>query len=582
MSSGLGSETFLEVEAKFAVDDSVAVPDLSALSGVDSLGRTAHHSLSAIYYDTADLRLTRAKITLRRRSGGNDDGWHLKLPAAQGRLELHAPLEDLSAPPAALLSAVRAIVRREPLAPIAQIDNNRAETQLLRADGDVAAEFCDDRVTAWSLLPGGQQTSWREWEVELGPALAESLDGGALIHEATTLLINAGARKSASASKLATALGSSVNNAPIPPAVTPLADDSPAKAVVDSLRAQRDKLIEWDPRVRNDEWDSVHQMRVATRELRSLMETFEGILAGPQLSHLESELKELAALLGTARDAEVVEERFVGLLESDDTGMVDPDADEHIRGDMRREYERAHRRIVRTLDSDRYLQLLDDIDTLLANPPLSPELGGEPLPNAVAPGADALDALPGSDAAEFDAESPSAAADFELPEVEAEADESGAVTDSAEPEEILYDHLAAGYKKLMKRQKKAEKYYPDTSLPLRDREEYVHDVRKAAKKLRYSANAAKDSGLNAGKLSKACKQLQEVLGDFQDAVTSRDRIQQIADEARARGEDTFAYGILFQREIAKGNEALKDYPDAISDVKKAFKKVKPVKPSKKK
>ncbi|MCQ4622674.1 CYTH and CHAD domain-containing protein [Corynebacterium sp. CCUG 70398] len=573
MSSGLGSETFLEVEAKFAVDDSVAAPDLSSLSGVDTLGHTAHHSLSAIYYDTADLRLTRAKITLRRRSGGNDDGWHLKLPATHGRLELHAPLEDLSTPPAQLLSAVRAIVRREPLAPIAQIDNNRAETQLLGADGGVVAEFCDDRVTAWSLLPGGQQTSWREWEVELGPALAESLDGGALIHEATTVLINAGARKSASASKLATALGTSVNNAPVPPAVTPLSSDSPAKAVVDSLRAQRDKLVEWDPRVRNDEWDSVHQMRVATRELRSLMETFEGILAGPQLPHLESELKELASLLGTARDAEVVEERFVGLLDSDDTGMVDPDADEHIRGDMRREYERAHRRIVRTLDSDRYLQLLDDIDALLANPPLSPELGGEPVPGAGAP-----DALPGSDAAEFDAESPSAAADFELPEVEAEADES----EGAEPEEILYDHLATGYKKLMKRQKKAEKYYQDTSLPLHDREEYVHDVRKAAKKLRYSANAAKDSGLNAGKLSKACKQLQEVLGDFQDAVTSRDRIRQIAGEARTRGEDTFAYGMLFQREISRGNEALKGYPDAITEVKKAFKKVKPVKSGKKK
>lgn len=536
----MSSETFLEVEAKFAVDDTVPVPDLTALTAVDSLGEPAHQSLSAIYYDTADLRLTRAKITLRRRTGGKDDGWHIKLPGETGRTELRAELGDPSSPPEELLGAVRAIVRREALAPIAQVDNNRTETELRNAEGTVIAEFCDDRVTAWSLLPGGQQTSWREWEVELADAESDSLEGAALLHEATTLLINHGARKSASASKLATALGNSVNNAPLPPHVgTNLDEDSPAKAVVDSLREQRDRLIAWDPKVRNDEWDSVHQMRVATRELRSLMETFEGILAGEQLHALESELKELAALLGTARDAEVVEERFIGLLDADETGMVDDAAAEHIRGDMRREYERAHKRIVRTLDSDRYLKLLDDIDALLANPPLSPELTGEE------------------------------GEDGDVDKREAKEPKSS--------EAILYEHLAAGYKKLIKRHKLADEHYSDTSLSLHEREEYVHDVRKTAKKLRYSANAAKDSGLNADKLSKACKELQEILGDFQDAVTSRDRIEKLADGARHRGEDTFAYGMLYEREIARGNRALEHYPAAMKNVKKAFKKVEPKK-----
>ena len=562
-------DTFLEVEAKFAVDSTTVVPDLTELTAVDSLGQTANHALSAIYYDTADLRLTRAKITLRRRTGGSDDGWHLKLPGSMGRLELRADLGDPTTPPEELVNAIRAIVRREKLVPIAQVDNNRAETTLLGATGTPVAEFCDDRVTAWSLLPGGEQTSWREWEVELTGATNETLEGGALIHEATSLLISHGARKSASPSKLATALGTSVDNAPLPPNLdsSDLDDDSPAKAVVDSLRVQRDRLIEWDPKVRNDEWDSVHQMRVATRELRSLMETFEGILAGDQLQRLEMELKEFAALLGTARDAEVVEERFIGLLDSDNTGMVDDAATEHIRGDMRREYERAHRRIVRTLNSDRYLQLLDEIDALLADPPLAAAVGGD---------ADAADADTGTadtaDAAGADnADAGSGAAGGEP--AASSSDRSAGNPQTSE--EILFDHLATGYKKLMKRQKKAEQHYPDLSLPLHEREEYVHDVRKAAKKLRYSANAAKDSGLNAGTLSKACKQLQEVLGDFQDAVTSRDRIEKLAQGARRRGEDTFAYGMLFQREIARGTAALEDYPDAIKDVKKAFKKVKP-------
>ncbi|MCT1683415.1 CYTH and CHAD domain-containing protein [Corynebacterium appendicis] len=554
----MSTQPFIEVEAKFAVDDTIAVPDLTALTAVESAGETVRHSLSAIYYDTADLRLTRAKVTLRRRTGGKDDGWHIKLPGTTGRTELHAELTDPSTPPGELLDAVRAIIRREPLSPIAQVDNDRAETPLYDAAGDQVAEFCDDRVTAWSLLPGGQQTTWREWEVELSGELAETVDGNALLHEATSLLINRGARKSASPSKLATALGDSAAAAPVPPYMSAegLDEGSPAKAVVDSLRVQRDRLVEWDPKVRNDEWDSVHQMRVATRELRSLLETFEGILAGDQIAHVESELKQLAALLGTARDAEVVEERFIGLLDSDTTGMIDGPASEHVRGDMRREYERAHRRILRTLDSERYLTLLDDIDALLANPPL------------------ASDAPADEEAGAADSGSAPGEAGSETASAESASGES-APAETRSSEEILYEHLERGYKKLAKRHKLAREHYPDTSLPLHDREEYVHDVRKAAKKLRYSANAAKDSGLKAGKLSKACKELQEILGDYQDAVTSRDRIEKLAAGARQRGEDTFAYGMLYQREMSRGDKALEDYPKAFKEVQKAFKKVEP-------
>ncbi len=115
----------LEVEAKFAVDDSTPPPDLTALDAVAAVGEVRDHALSAIYYDTADLRLTRAKITLRRRTGGKDDGWHIKLPATDGRLELGAELTDPAVVPEEICSQVRAIVRNQPLEPIAQVNNNR-------------------------------------------------------------------------------------------------------------------------------------------------------------------------------------------------------------------------------------------------------------------------------------------------------------------------------------------------------------------------------------------------------------------------------------------------------------------------
>ena len=519
-------EQFLEVEIKLAVDEGTGLPDLTQLPGVEEIASMREHNLSAVYYDTEDLRLTRSKITLRRRTGGADDGWHLKLPKEGGRNEVRMPLDDPSAVPAELLAHVRAIVRTQPLAPVAQVDNRRVEIALAGAEGEVA-EFCDDHVTAWSLLPGGERTSWREWELELSEQLAGTDAGNTLINQGTAFLIAAGARKSSSPSKLATALGDSVKTAPLPPHMrAELDEDSPAAAVVESLRKQRDAIVAWEPRVRADEFDSVHQLRVATREMRSLLETFEGILEGEQLGELESELKHAAGVLGVARDAEVVEERFLELLDSDESGLVDDAARAHIAGDMRRDYDEAHAEIVDMLDSQRFMELLDAIDGVLAEPPVAKQ-------------------------------------------------EASSKKEKKQSKDVLYDHLARGYKKLKKRHDKVDEHYHDTDLPLHEREDYVHDVRKAAKKLRYSANAAADAGLKAGRLAKACKALQSKLGDFQDAVTSRDRIQRLASEARERGEDTFAYGMLYQRELDRGEQALAGYDDAVREVRKAFKKIKP-------
>ncbi|MCT1554907.1 CYTH and CHAD domain-containing protein [Corynebacterium sanguinis] len=533
-------ETFLEVEVKLAVDETTGIPDLTQLPGVDEILSTEEHNLTAIYYDTDDLRLTRAKITLRRRTGGDDDGWHLKLPAGSARTEMRAELGNPSEIPAELTDNVRAIVRNAQLSPIAQVDNRRVVISLGSPTGEKVAEFCDDHVTAWSLLPGGERSSWREWEVELGAFTAGTEAGAELIHQATSFLISSGARKSSSPSKLFTALGDSLHSAPLPPHMTETGLDpqSPEGAVVEALRGQRDSIVSWDPRVRADEWDSVHQMRVSTREMRSLLETFEGILEGEQLGHLETELKDTAATLGVARDAEVVEERFIELLDSDESGLIDDAAAEHIRDDMRADYEAAHEEIVGMLNSERFLTLLDDIDALLANPPVSSEIAAE------------IEGDKGKDSGRNDKSTKGAS------------------------KAILYDHLAEGFKKVTKRDAKVQKYYHDTDLPLHDREEYVHDVRKAAKKLRYAAVAAQGAGVKSERLAKACKALQSLLGDFQDAVTSRDRIQRLAEEARGRGEDTFAYGMLYQRELARGEEALEGYEAAIREVKKAFSKIK--------
>ena len=69
-----------ETEAKYEADPDTVLPPLGDLPQVARTAGPPRQVLDAVYYDTTDLRLLRAGITLRRRTGGEDAGWHLKLP----------------------------------------------------------------------------------------------------------------------------------------------------------------------------------------------------------------------------------------------------------------------------------------------------------------------------------------------------------------------------------------------------------------------------------------------------------------------------------------------------------------------
>src|SRR4051794_41248069 len=106
----------MEIERKFDVDPDAALPDLAGLPGVAAVDEPEERQLEAVYHDTADLRLARAAVTMRRRTGGPDAGWHVKLPEAAGaRRELHSPLGRTSkAPPKAGQAPVPGIVPDAP------------------------------------------------------------------------------------------------------------------------------------------------------------------------------------------------------------------------------------------------------------------------------------------------------------------------------------------------------------------------------------------------------------------------------------------------------------------------------------
>jgi len=211
-----GADEFIETERKYDAAAGFALPDLAGLGGVAAVTGPQTYRLRAIYFDTADFRLLAAKVTLRRRTGGTDAGWHLKLPAGgDSRREVHAPLgRGASRVPGRLAELVAGWTGGQPLRPIARLATTRRVRRLARRDGEVLAEVADDLVVG--SLPAGaaagadgpampewrEASRWREIEIELVTGSRELLDS------AGEALRRAGAAPSAAASKLSRLLAS--------------------------------------------------------------------------------------------------------------------------------------------------------------------------------------------------------------------------------------------------------------------------------------------------------------------------------------------------------------------------------------
>src|SRR6202000_3222677 len=122
--NGASTSRYLEVERKFDADESAPPP---SFDGIAEVGRVEHaqtQSLDAVYFDTPSRDLALNRVTLRRRTGGLDAAWHLKLPAgADARTEVRAPLEatDGTTVPTELLDVVLAIVRDRPGSPVGRM-----------------------------------------------------------------------------------------------------------------------------------------------------------------------------------------------------------------------------------------------------------------------------------------------------------------------------------------------------------------------------------------------------------------------------------------------------------------------------
>lgn len=318
-----GADAAIEAEVKFELAEGAETPDLT---GLLTPGETREHRLRAVYLDTPDLFLLRTRVTLRRREGGDDAGWHLKLPTGTDRLEVHAGLTEGDGRwrvPAPLREALdrhlgEAWTGRTGadagLVPAAVLTTRRAETDLADADGEVVAVLCDDVVHA---LPADRR--WRELEVELRPGV-----DGALLERVVEHLARQGVAVAESPSKLARALEDDVSR--IERGKGPRRTGPAARVVLAYAAEQVAVLHGREEDLRTDEPGAVHKARVATRRLRSALRTFRDLFDRDVTDPLRDELRWYAGVLGGPRDAEVVRARVLEQIDAvprrDDEGPV--------------------------------------------------------------------------------------------------------------------------------------------------------------------------------------------------------------------------------------------------------------------
>lgn len=361
-----------EIERKYDATDATRLPDLDRVAGVGSVAHEGVTELDAVYYDTEDLRLAAAGVTLRRRTGGADAGWHLKLPvAAHVRDEVRAPLSD--APPDHLTALIRSRTLDAPVVPVVRLVSARDVHVLTAPDGTALAELSVDEVVAERLHGGDRTAAWTEIEVELAD------DGDpAFLDTVGRVLEEHGILPSAAPSKLARALGETAPAGAPPRTPAPAEPRTAGDHVLGYVRRQVEAIAALDPAVRRELPDSVHRMRVATRRLRSALRSHRRVLDREATAALGAELKWLAGELGADRDQEVLDARLRARLDALPITLAVGPVRARLRLRSAAGRSGSRRRTTAVLDSARYLDLLRALEALLAAPPLLPGAGAAP------------------------------------------------------------------------------------------------------------------------------------------------------------------------------------------------------------
>jgi CHAD domain-containing protein len=269
-------------------------------------------------------------------------------------------------------------------------------------------------------------------------------------------------------------------------------------------------LLDVDPFTRVDAPDAVHKMRVAVRRLRSALATYRRLLDRSVTDPVRDELRWIGRALGPVRDSEVIRDHLREEVSEQPRPAVVGPVSRRIDRTLRAEHRDAHRQALTELRSDRYLALLDAVEEIAGGSALSGKRVDRPARKQV----------PREVRRTFD----------RMVEFAEQADAA------ASPEET--DRL-------------------------------LHEVRKAAKRVRYAAESADPViGPGASGLAKQMEELQDVLGAHQDTVVVRQLLLRLGADAHATGDSAFTFGRLHALEEWRAARSRGQYDEMIDGLTK--------------
>ncbi|MCH6468413.1 CYTH and CHAD domain-containing protein [Sinomonas terrae] len=474
--------------ARGTFDASVAgrFPEFDALSGVAQVRSGEDLVFEEQFFDTEDFRLGSHGIVLYRRTGGPREGWHLELPDGRTAVE---PLGSHQSPPPSLTDGLQFYLRGEQLVRSADVTIVRRVALLLADDGGELAEAADEHHRAEPLIADGAPRAWRLWDYEV-----REPGNKRLAKELCTAFAESGAEPGSRSSSLLTLAAS------VPPRGREAEPEQrrPGKvqrAFADYVAEQLEKWERLDPEVRLAAPDSVHNLRIATRRLRSCLSAFRKDLDPDSRRAMRDELQWFGRVLGRVRDAEIMRERLRGRVGSERSELVFGPVRRSFDESLGAEHAEASRELRDALGSERYFRLLDGITDLAAT---VREADGKWETKATVSGV-----------------------------VRRDAKRLRAAVEEAKGAEGTEKHDIA-----------------------------LHDVRKAAKRLRYSAEAAAPFGAKkAARLGRRARKVQKALGEHQDSIVTAELVRRLGVEAYGRAENAFTYGRLHARELQLADEA---------------------------
>lgn len=323
------------------------------------------------YIDTADRRAWRAGYTMRLRETADDAEATLKGMASsregiRRRTEwnerlLQASCEALLAAPGAVGRRARALAGRQPLVVLFAIKTFRRRFRLEDCDGRYVGEVALDETSVLADVAAESGVEdIRRVEVEavdeaaaatLAP-LVEEMRLACELGDSQRSKFEAGAR-AAGLERPSVAVLPPLSNADR----RRIGIGALARRVIDEQRAA---VLAHEPGTRlGDDPEALHDMRVATRRLRSALRLFRAWLP-PEAPPLREQLRWLAGALGEVRDLDVQIERIEAFAEAE------PDL-EPLAALLRIRRDGARERMLAALDDPRYEALLGALEYLAAS-----------------------------------------------------------------------------------------------------------------------------------------------------------------------------------------------------------------------